>query len=1049
MVKTYRQNQAMLKIAREIGRIPKTAKLNAKKGVLEALARNTRIKRGVMIKRLKRKLEKSKNNLNERTIKMGKYISIRDVIKGVAEIDSETHHPMIRKGNMYYTMNRDRRRQLLADLNTGYGDIYKNQVAINYENESDDDFKQLLTGKIVDEISISWVKKATRRQEGAYFPYTHNTTLDLSRYQIYSEIDSKNYNDNCLIHALTMWGKLTEGELTTVKGMCRNSFVPQSKFKVLVADIPDFGIIVKRIYNHGSMRSQIVKFNAGATRVIELALVEKHYFINEPVECTSYAIKNYDKVKDKENWNEFRKKDERDKTRFIDSYKLVKILVEQQEKLLKPIKNCDQLYDTVHYDLKENITDLTYGEGNVREVEYKEKENEYEDVVIFDFETVPQDVHQPYLVSYTRRGADKKYSFRGKSCAKQFLDKLKNNTLCMAHNLGYDINFIINHLTQISVIKPTASSCISARGVYYNNRKPINLTFKCTYAMVGSGLGKFGAMFGLKQEKEVMPYNAYTVDNTLENTQPILVSDGLLHLKEEEHNQFLENIDKWDCRDGDKFDHMKYSQRYCEIDVEVTKLGYDKFREWISEITGLDIDNYLTLASVAYDYVKKSGCLTDCYEFSGNLQMFLQNFVVGGRTMMCSNEKSVNHIDSGMTIADFDGVSLYPSAMSRMLGMIKGKPKVVEDLTYEFLKQQDQYFVLINVTKINKHRKFPLLNRMTESGTRLYSNELTGKHYVDKVGLEDLIKFQDIEFEIIRGYYFNEGFNTQIRDIMLYLFNKRKEMKEVKNPIQAVYKLLMNSAYGKMCLKPIDTQTQVLDKARYEVNLRENYNHIKSVMMLPSGEKFAVSAIKPVISHYNSCHQGSYVLSTSKRIMNEVMCLGEDLNIRMFYQDTDSIHMDASKTKLLSDEFRDMYGRELIGKGLGQFHNDFDFKSEKDVYADKSIFLGKKCYIDRVVLFKKKEDKVYKKNKSYPEEAYDKEYDYHIRMKGVPGQIVDIVGKQMIESDEPIFGLYEHMYEGNPVVFDLLSGTRPCFRTSKGFEVRTLSGDEFTRTLVF
>ena len=32
--------------------------------------------------------------------------------------------------------------------------------------------------------------------------------------------------------------------------------------------------------------------------------------------------------------------------------------------------------------------------------------------------------------------------------------------------------------------------------------------------------------------------------------------------------------------------------------------------------------------------------------------------------------------------------------------------------------------------------------------------------YVDKTTLEDLIEFQEIEFDIVKGYYFNEGHNT-------------------------------------------------------------------------------------------------------------------------------------------------------------------------------------------------------------------------------------------------------------------------------------------------
>ena len=68
--------------------------------------------------------------------------------------------------------------------------------------------------------------------------------------------------------------------------------------------------------------------------------------------------------------------------------------------------------------------------------------------------------------------------------------------------------------------------------------------------------------------------------------------------------------------------------------------------------------------------------------------------------------------------------------------------------------------------------------------------------------------------------------------------------------------------------------------------------------------------------------------------MNEVMCLAEDLNIKIYYQDTDSMHIEKDKLELLNNKFKLIYGRDLIGKNLGQFHNDFD---EFDKYYDLLI----------------------------------------------------------------------------------------------------------------
>jgi hypothetical protein len=55
----------------------------------------------------------------------------------------------------------------------------------------------------------------------------------------------------------------------------------------------------------------------------------------------------------------------------------------------------------------------------------------------------------------------------------------------------------------------------------------------------------------------------------------------------------------------------------------------------------------------------------------------------------------------------------------------------------------------------------------------------------------------------------------------------------------------------------------------------------------------------------------------SKRIMNEVMCLAEDLGIQIYYQDTDSMHIKVDDIARLAEHYVAKYGRELIGKNLG------------------------------------------------------------------------------------------------------------------------------------
>ena len=83
---------------------------------------------------------------------------------------------------------------------------------------------------------------------------------------------------------------------------------------------------------------------------------------------------------------------------------------------------------------------------------------------------------------------------------------------------------------------------------------------------------------------------------------------------------------------------------------------------------------------------------------------------------------------------------------------------------------------------------------------------------------------------------------------------------------------------------------------------------------------------------------GVSVLSMSKRIMNEVMCLAEDLGINIYYQDTDSMHIEHDKIQMLASEYKQIYHRELIGEDIiGCFHNDFD--ELKDAFATLHIIV--------------------------------------------------------------------------------------------------------------
>ena len=81
--------------------------------------------------------------------------------------------------------------------------------------------------------------------------------------------------------------------------------------------------------------------------------------------------------------------------------------------------------------------------------------------------------------------------------------------------------------------------------------------------------------------------------------------------------------------------------------------------------------------------------------------------------------------------------------------------------------------------------------------------------------------------------------------------------------------------------------------------------------------------------------------------MNEVMTLAEDINLNIWYQDTDSMHMNYEEVKVLSKAFTEKYNRDLIGGDMLQFHIDFDLDDAcGDIHSIELYFLAEKVYID-------------------------------------------------------------------------------------------------------
>lgn len=1018
------------KIEKEIKQFKEDVKKSAKEKLNKMKEKKSKDTENKQEKLLQQKLlDMRKDGTKFITIELNKYKSIEKAlnvaIKNFEKVFPDKKYNIV-INDKRYAVNEMTKQNLLDN-------IKKSLLILEEEQGSDAETAiQIIKLKKI-QIEIFEPTNKYKKSNGAFFKYLHNTKLDLSRYQIYNKLID--LYDNCFIYSLKMGG-LCDDKIKELSLKCKSKNIPRCEFENICKFL-EIKINLKKIKKENE--SHIEVFGKEFKEEYNIGLLDEHYFINEKTDITLFALKNYFELQNEKEFNYIIEQNgnyyKRNKNSCIDSFKLIKFMLDNKDKYLKPINKLDIFYTQNYKNVDDKIIDLNYvpkENFNYRKIESKNnKEKIKYDNIFFDFETYTNDddKHIPYLCCYIDDNNNNK-SFYGEDCGLQMLSHLSKNfknIRMIAHNSSYDIRFLYKYLYNIEEI--TKGTKVISCKCKFNN---LNIQIKDSLLLISMPLKKFPKTFKIMNtEKEVISYKMYNETNCL-NERFINIDDAIKYIEKEykDVKQFLENIEKWNLKVLNKYDCIEYSKKYCEIDCYILKEGYNIFKKWMQELCNINIDEILTIASLAHKYFIEQGCYKDVNEISTTPQNFIQKCVVGGRVMCSQNKKN---IVTNKKIMDFDAVSLYPSAMSRMDGFLKGLPKVITNLDFNDIKNKDGYFVEIIIKSVGINRKFPLMSYINEKGIRIFTNDMVGrKIYVDKISLEDMIKFQNITFDVIRGYYFDEGFNTTINDVIKKIFNERVNLKKQKNPAEIVYKLIMNSGYGKSIMKEIETETLYFNNEdEMKVFISRNYNWLIEYEQIYESNLFKVKLIKPLTSHFNIAQVGVSILSWSKRIMNEVMCLAEDNKLNIYYQDTDSMHIEESDIEILNKKFKETYNKELIGEQLGQFHSDFDLEGCKNIYARRSIFLGKKCYIDEL---------------EGENEKGEKKIDYHIRLKGIPNSCIIWTSKKLGYNN--VFELYEDMYKGKSINFDLTqNGEKDNFKFNKNGCVETLQ--EFKRIIKF
>lgn len=437
--------------------------------------------------------------------------------------------------------------------------------------------------------------------------------------------------------------------------------------------------------------------------------------------------------------------------------------------------------------------------------------------------------------------------------------------------------------------------------------------------------------------------------------------------------------------------------------------------DYIKGSGDIKVHKFRSLASIVFDMCKNYGVYDNIYKLKGDLKLFIQRSVVGGRVM--ANHNKTNKIEKyeevikyigkesnkendekiskllSDALVDFDAVSLYPSAIS-ICDMPAGKPflydfskKSIKETLYDLIISKKKFYICCDI-RTTKDLRYPILSEMIikdNAQSRNFRNGSFSQTVIGDQTLKDVLRYQGAVVDKIYAIVaFPETCDTFSRFIKC-LFNLRLLLKSIGLPCQETVKTLMNSSYGRTILKNSEYKTKYVryastkDKTYFNNILSKNFHLIKpEINCYGLYKKISMRDGKKPEGYP---HVGSAILEMSKSLMHKTFNLLDD---EVFYTDTDSIHMYA----------KDLHKVEsLIGKDMCQFHSDFDPSKRDDpvraiqnisdgniggnmrgIVAIQSVFVMKKCYYDELL-------GVDKNNKYCIRE--------HKRVKGVPSGFMD------------------------------------------------------------
>ncbi len=435
------------------------------------------------------------------------------------------------------------------------------------------------------------------------------------------------------------------------------------------------------------------------------------------------------------------------------------------------------------------------------------------------------------------------------------------------HNLNFDGMIIINELTK-NKIKFNIFSIKT--NIYYIEVLYLNkiIKFRCSFKLINTSLKNMGYIE--KFEKKYFPYN-FVNKNTLYYVGEIPNKN---YWNKDDFEKFIEIWKE------DKYDLKRECIKYCRDDVILTKKILENlFKILEEEKIFFLLKKCYSSASLSYNvFFKKYNIKKIENNLKKSEEDFIRNSYFGGRCEVFGNLNENEHIK----YYDFSG--MYGQCMMEEFHNGIGQFYITNDYTIPGFH---------TIEYISNFEYIPILPSHSENKKLMFTNgKKIGTFWFEEIKL--FVKKGGIVLKVIMSYVYNK-----YEEVFTDFIKKFNLIKEKGGYYKIFGKLMINSFYGGMGLKPESDITYITFSEKEYLNIIENFNinmecKLNSVyiIVIKNDYKykkiFKNKIIKNEFSKRNVSYSSAIASKARIKLFNAIEEVIEDGG-RILYCDTDSI----------------------------------------------------------------------------------------------------------------------------------------------------------------